>query len=66
MPWHYYSSDFVADKLWQTIKLPLSDFLPSSGWLRNSVKPNSIKSLGVVAFGRDHQADIQVAEIGFY
>ena len=66
MPWHYYSSDFVADDSWQTIQLPMDSFSPSSGWLRNSVKPNSIKSLGVVAFGRDHQADIQVAEIGFY
>lgn len=66
MPWHYYSSDFVADKSWQTIQLPMDSFLPSSGWLRNAVKPTSIKSLGVVAFGRDHKADIQVAEIGFY
>ena len=66
MPWHYYSSDFVADKSWQTIQLPMDSFLPSSGWLRNAVKPTSIKSLGVVAFGRDHQADLQVAEIGFY
>ena len=66
MPWHYYSSDFVADKSWQTIQLPMGSFLPSSGWLRNAVKPTSIKSLGVVAFGRDHKADIQVAEIGFY
>jgi hypothetical protein len=66
MPWHYYASDFVADKAWQTIKLPLDSFLPSSGWLRNTVKRTGIKSLGVVAFGRDHKADIQVAEIGFY
>jgi hypothetical protein len=66
MPWHYYSSYFVANDSWQTIQLPMDSFLPSSGWLRNSVKPTSIKSLGVVAFGRDHQADIQVAEIGFY
>ena len=66
MPWHYYASHFVADKTWQTIKLPMDSFLPSSGWLRNSVKPTSIKSLGVVAFGRDHVADVQIAEIGFY
>jgi hypothetical protein len=66
MPWHYYASDFFAGKKWQTIKLPLDSFLPSSAWLRKSVKPTRIKSLGVVAFGRDYEADIQVAEIGFY
>lgn len=66
MPWHYYASDFFAGKKWQTIKLPLDSFLPSSAWLRKSVKPTRIKSLGVVAFGRDYESDIQVAEIGFY
>jgi len=66
MPWHYYSSDFLAIDSWQMIQLPLDSFLPSSGWLRNAVKPTSIKSLGVVAFGRNYEADIQVAEIGFY
>jgi hypothetical protein len=30
------------------------------------VKPRAIRSLGVVAYGRDHQAEIDVAEIGFY
>jgi hypothetical protein len=66
MPWHYYSSGFVASKVWQRVKLPIESFLPSSGWLRNAIKPTRIKSLGVVAFGRDYKADIQVAEIGFY
>jgi hypothetical protein len=66
MPWHYYTSDFMTDKTWQTIQLPLDGFAPSSGWLRNSVKSSSIKSVAVVAYGRDHLADIQVAEIGFY
>lgn len=66
LPWHYYASSFEVDKTWQIIRLPLQSFSPTSGWLRNSVKPTGIKSLGVVAFGRDHMADIQVAEIGFY
>jgi hypothetical protein len=25
-----------------------------------------VKSVGIVAYGRDHQADIRVQEIGFY
>ncbi|MFT7500507.1 MAG: hypothetical protein ACI85Z_001152, partial [Rheinheimera aquimaris] len=31
-----------------------------------AVKSSSIRSIGIVAFGRDHIADIEIAEIGFY
>jgi len=34
--------------------------------LRDSVLAKSIRSIGVVAYGRDHRADIQVSEVGFY
>ncbi|MBT6106344.1 MAG: NADH ubiquinone oxidoreductase, partial [Porticoccaceae bacterium] len=35
-------------------------------WLRKSLVPGSIRSIGVLAYGRDHSAEIDVAEIGFY
>lgn len=66
MPWQYYQSAFMASDQWQTIKLPLDNFIPSSNWLKKSVKAQHIRSLGVVAFGRDHKADLRVSEIGFY
>jgi hypothetical protein len=34
--------------------------------LRNTPLPEKIKSLAIVAFGRDHEADVEVAEIGYY
>ena len=66
LPWQYYQASFKATDQWQTIQLPLSAFEASGKWLRNKIKPSSIRSLGVVAYGRDHSADIQVSEIGFY
>jgi len=66
MPWQYYQSSFEASDQWQVIRLPLDAFKPSSSWLRDSVLPKSIRSIGVVAYGRDHRADIQVSEVGFY
>jgi hypothetical protein len=66
LPWQYYQSAFMASDQWQIIKLPLDSFAPSSNWLRKAVKTKNIKSLGVVAFGRDHKADLRVSEIGFY
>lgn len=66
LPWQYYQSAFKATSSWQTIKLPIDTFSPSSGWLRRNIKFSSIKSIGIVAFGRDHIADLRVSEVGFY
>ena len=66
LPWQYYQASFTPTDDWQVIKLPLADFSRSSSWLKSSVKPDSIRSIAVVAFGSDYQAEIDVAEIGFY
>ena len=66
LPWQYYQASFDTTGEWQIIRLPLSAFERSGTWLRSKVKASSIRSLGVVAYGRDHQAEIDVAEIGFY
>jgi len=66
LPWQYYQASFSTTDQWQLIKVPLSAFVRSGGWLSTVVKPGSIRSIGIVAYGRDHSADIQVAEIGFY
>jgi hypothetical protein len=64
LPWQYYQSGFEVSDEWQTIKLPMDSFEASGSWIRKSAKPTSIRSIGIVAYGRDHKADIQVSEIG--
>lgn len=66
LPWQYYQSEFDVQAQWELIKLPLDSFVASSGWLRKRIKSTSIKSMGIVAFGRDHKADVSVSEVGFY
>ena len=66
LPWQYYQAGFEVTKDWQTIRLPLSDFERSSAWLGKIINPKSIRSVGVLAYGRDHQAEIEIAEVGFY
>ena len=66
LPWQYYQSAFSTSNDWTEVFLPLKSFKPSGSWLGKGVNPKSIRSLGVVAYGRDHVADVQVTEIGFY
>ena len=66
LPWQYYQASFDANADWREIRIPLTKFERSGWMLKKSVLPRSIKSIAVVAFGRDHKADIQIREIGWY
>ena len=66
LPWQYYQAGFDASAEWQEFRLPFAAFAPSGNLLRRTPQPESIRSLGVVAYGRDHQADVSVKAVGFY
>lgn len=69
LPWQYYQAGFDVSGQWQLISLSWSDFKPSGGlsgsFLRANPLAETIESIAIVAFGRDHQAEIEVAEIGY-
>jgi hypothetical protein len=66
LPWQYYQAAFDTQSKWQEIRIPLTKF-ERSGWiLSKSIKRTSIRSIAVVAFGRNHKADIQVRELSWY
>lgn len=66
LPWQYYQAGFEVTDEWTELRLPFSDFAASGGLLRPELLAESLTSLGVVAFGRDHDALIEVREAGFY
>ncbi len=66
MPWQYYQAGFDATGEWSEVRLPFDDFKASSRLLRTEPKPDTIRSIGIVAFGRDHQAEIDVREVSYY
>ena len=53
-------------KTGRLIKINLEAFQPSSSFLRKTIKSSSIKSIGIVAYGRDHEAKIDISEIYFF
>ena len=66
LPWQYYQASFDATDEWRVIRIPFDKFVGSSDWLDDVIYPPSIRSLGIVAYGRDHQADISVSIAGFF
>lgn len=66
LPWQYYQAGFEVTRDWAEFRLPLARFTASGRLLRPTPQAGSIQSIGVVAFGRDHAAEIELREIGIY
>ena len=66
LPWQFYNASFKTSKNWKLIKINLDSFQPSSSFLRKKIKSSSIRSIGIVAYGRDHTAKVDVSEIYFF
>jgi hypothetical protein len=65
LPWQYYQQGFETAADWADVRLPLSGFTPSGAMMRGRVAPNEIRSIGIVAYGRDHRADVSLAALGW-
>lgn len=66
LPWQYYQAGFNVTEDWGEVHLPLDSFKRSGRLLRATPQGDSLKSIAVVAYGRDHKAEVDVREIGFY
>lgn len=66
LPWQYYQAGFEVTEGWTEIRLPFEAFTPSGALLRRVPRPASLTSVAVVAYGRDHDARIDVQAAGFY
>ncbi len=66
MPWTYYYAPFVATKDSREFIFPLSKFKRSGRFLgREFPRADEIKSLGIVAYGKDYEAELCVNKVGF-
>jgi hypothetical protein len=65
-PWHYYAATFATSAGWQEVDLPFSSFRHSAGLTNAPPAVRDITSIGIVAYGRDHEADLSVADMTVY
>lgn len=63
-PWQSYRYSFTAESDWQTYRVPFSELEKYKTF--NKFSQDQIKRIGLVAIGRDFQADLCLAAIGFY
>ena len=66
LPWQYYTASFQTSKKWKDIKISFDEFEKSATLMPRKLKPESIKTIGIVAYGKDHDADVSIANLEFY
>ena len=66
LPWQYYQASFKSDNVWTEVKIPFKSFKKSSNFMKNAFDPNTIKTIAIVAYGKDYQADITVSVLELY
>ena len=66
LPWQYYQAKMIAKENWTDVFLDLRDFVRSGIMLPKNINPNNIKSIAVVAFGREHKVRLDIDKILLY
>lgn len=66
LPWQYYQAGFDVTRKWREVRLPFTAFKASDGMLSSVPAAGSLKSVAIVAYGRDHDARIDIREVSFY
>jgi hypothetical protein len=61
---HSYRAAFETGADWARPRLPLSAFAPSHDGMAPAIAPEDVAGIGLVAYGRDHEADLSVRWIG--
>ena len=66
LPWHYYQHSFQTNGSWHEIRLPFDAFVKSSSLMKTKLNQSKIKTIGIVAYGKDYSADLSVQRLEFY
>ena len=66
LPWQYYTASFHTSEKWKEVIIPFEDFEKSATFMPKKLKTNSIRTIGLVAYGKDHNADVSIANLEFY
>ena len=63
MPWQYYQAGFDVTEVWREVRLPFTDFVAMGGRLGSLGR---VTSVAIAAYGRDHEARIDIRSVDFY
>jgi len=66
LPWQYYQAPFFATDNWKKQDINLLEFKRSGIMLSKKINPKNIKSIAIVAYGKAHEAFVDINNIIIY
>lgn len=63
-PWQSFRTDFIAPDTWQTVRLPFADV--TAHRTDAAFDPARLRRIGILAIGREMQAEIAVAAVHLF
>ena len=62
----YYQAVFSTTKEWREVRLPFSSFKRSSPQISKYISGEKLKTIGLLAYGKNHNALLEVKYLAFY
>ena len=62
----YYQASFPTSKNWSEVKIPFSAFKRSSVQITKYFNGENLKTIGLLAYGRNHNALLEIKYLSFY
>ena len=62
----YYQASFPTSKNWREVKIPFSTFKRSSTQISEYFNGKNLRTIGLLAYGRDHNALLEIKYLSFY
>mgnify|MGYP005686537289 FL=1 len=66
LPWDRYSILLDVSEEWSIIEIPFSDFKKSNFYMPRKMNQSTIKSIAFAAYGKDFEAQLDIALLEFY
>ena len=64
-PWQFHQATFEARDDWEVVRVPFSAFAPRGG-AQETFAADDVRSIGIAAYGRDHDASVSISALGLY
>ena len=62
----YYQASFSTSKNWSEVKIPFSTFKRSNSQITKYFNGANLRTIGILAYGRNHNALLEVKYLAFY
>jgi|TARA_B110000459_G_C16490171_1_gene438446 hypothetical protein len=66
LPWDRYSILLDVTEEWSVIEIPFSDFKKSNFYMPRKMNQSTIRSIAFAAYGKDFEAQLDIALLEFY